>query len=141
MLRVGAGPLSPLARLVTFSFLVGNTDHHAKNTSFLRHPDGRVTLAPAYDIAAHLHHPGPHHSALDLAGRSDFDELTVDHVADEVTSWGVPPAAARDAVADVTADLRRALRDVDRTRHSGVGQVAWRVLDERVVEAARALGL
>lgn len=53
---------------MTFSYLVG-TDHHAKSTSFLRSADDRVALAPAYDIAAHLHHPGFHTSALDIAGR------------------------------------------------------------------------
>lgn len=58
VLATGGGRLSPLARLVAFSYLVGNTDHHAKNTSFLRYADGRVEPAPGYDIAAHLHHPG-----------------------------------------------------------------------------------
>ena len=49
VLRTSGGQLSPLARLVTFSYLVGNSDHHAKNTSFQRYADGRVAVAPAYD--------------------------------------------------------------------------------------------
>jgi serine/threonine-protein kinase HipA len=36
---------------------IGNTDAHAKNISLLRHPDGTAILAPAYDVAMHVHHP------------------------------------------------------------------------------------
>ena len=57
VLRLDGGNPDALLRLVTFSLLVGNTDMHAKNISFLRLPDGRVALSPAYDIAMHLHHP------------------------------------------------------------------------------------
>lgn len=132
VLRAGGGLLSPLARLVTFSWLVGNTDHHAKNTSFLRHADGRVSLAPGYDIAAHLHHPGSHQFALDLAGRRQADEVTRADVEAEIASWGVPAAAARAAVDDVHADLARALAQVDRAAHPGVPAAAWRLLEQRI---------
>ncbi|GAB48517.1 type II toxin-antitoxin system HipA family toxin [Mobilicoccus pelagius] len=141
VIRAGRGRLSPLARLVAFSWLVGNSDHHAKNTSFLRHADGRVDVAPAYDVAAHLHHPGAHRTALDLAGESDFDALTVAHVVDEVASWGVPGDAARAAVVDVVTDLTDALARIDRGRHPGVTPGAWTVLDDRVARAAGELGL
>ncbi len=132
VVRAGGGALSRLARLVTFSYLVGNSDHHAKNTSFVRFADGSVSVAPAYDIAAHLHHPGAHVAALDLAGKRRFDELTLADVADEIASWGVPMEAARAAVDDVLADLRRALAEVDRDLHAGVPPAAWRTLERRV---------
>lgn len=139
VLRAGGGALSPLARLVCFSYLVGNTDHHAKNTSFLRFPDGRVALAPAYDIAAHLHHPGTHRTALDLAGESAFETLTIDHVVEEITSWDIPRVRALAAVTDVVTDLRDALGAIDRDSHPGVGDAAWAVLDEGCAEAAEQL--
>lgn len=140
VVRAGRGPLSPLARLVAFSFLVGNTDHHAKNTSFLRFPDGRVGLAPGYDIAAHLHHPGPHRTALDVAGESDFAALEITHVIEEVASWGVPRDAARAAATDVVTSLRDALAVIDRARHPGVRAEVWAVVEERVAQAAARLG-
>lgn len=131
--------LSPLARLVTFSFLVGNTDHHAKNTSFLRYENGEVRLAPAYDIGAHLHHRGPHRFALDIAGRRDVEDVTVLHVVDEIVSWNVDRDRAVAAVVDVAADLRAALGDVDRSRHPGVSRTAWTLLDSRSDDAERLL--
>ena len=123
--------VSVLARLVTFSYLVGNTDHHAKNTSFVRFSDGSVSVAPAYDIAAHLHHRGEHLSALDIAGKRSFDELTLDDVRAEIASWGVLSDAATAVIEDVLTDLRRALAEVDRAAHPGVGPQVWNLIDRR----------
>lgn len=141
VLRAGRGRISPLARLVAFSYLVGNTDHHAKNTSFLRHPDGRVTLAPAYDIAAHLHHPGPHRTALDIAGESDFGTLSIGHVVSEIESWGVSSDAALHATRDVVTDLGQALGVIDRAAHPRVPPCAWAVLEDRCAAASTELGV
>lgn len=137
VLRAGGGLLSPLARLLTFSFLVGNTDHHAKNISFMRHPDGSVALAPAYDVAVHLHHPGAHRFALDVAGERDVDVLTLTHVIEEITSWGVPRSRAVEAVVDVVADLEAAVAEIDHSAHRGVPSAAWDVIDSRVAQAGR----
>lgn len=63
----------PLLALTTFNLAIGNTDAHAKNISILRHADGTVRLAPAYDVAMHLHHD--HASrvfAMDVAGERDM---------------------------------------------------------------------
>ncbi|MDD4737510.1 MAG: HipA domain-containing protein [Kiritimatiellae bacterium] len=44
-----------LFEMTLFSFLTGNSDMHLKNFSLLYHPNGLVTLAPAYDLlAVHL---------------------------------------------------------------------------------------
>ncbi|MCA0438201.1 MAG: HipA domain-containing protein [Actinobacteria bacterium] len=139
VLREGGGLLSPLARLLTFSFLVGNTDHHAKNIGFLRYVDGTVRLASAYDVAAHLHHPGPHWFALDVAGRRDAAEVTIGDVLAEVTAWGIDAVRARAAVVDVIVALQSALTQVDRRAHPGVPPEAWGLLTDRVDEAAAFL--
>ncbi len=141
VLRAGDGRLSPLARLVCFTFLVGNTDHHAKNTSFLRHADNTATLAPAYDIAAHLHHPGVHQSALDFAGERNFATLTIEHVQREVESWEVSPSQAFAAVFDVTTKLRAALTSAERSSYPGVSEHAWSVLIQRVETAYARLSV
>lgn len=129
------GRLGPLARLVAFSFLVGNSDHHAKNTSILRLPDGRVSIAPAYDVAVHLHHPGDHRTALDLAGESDFQRLSIRSVVEEIRSWGVTRERAESVCHGVVVELRDALGEVDRSEHSGVGPEVWGLLAERLSQA------
>jgi len=53
--RYSAAPAPDRLRLVDwtiFNYLIGNADAHAKNLSMLYGPDGRLRLAPAYDLLA-----------------------------------------------------------------------------------------
>lgn len=130
----------PLLRLVAFSLLVGNTDLHAKNISFLRHDDGRVELSPAYDIAMHLHgRPVDRRSALDINGRFAMDDLTIDDVIEEGRGWGLPAVRARRVVADTVEAVREALTAIDRDAHPGVSAEAWAVVDGRVAASHKRL--
>lgn len=43
VLRGGGSEPDRLLALVTFNHLIGNTDFHAKNISFLRHADGTAS--------------------------------------------------------------------------------------------------
>lgn len=141
VLRLDGGDPDDLLRLVTFSFLVGNTDMHAKNVSFLRHADGRVELSPAYDIAMHLHHRRESRRfALDVDGRSRVDDLSIADVVSEGRSWGLPARRALRVVAGTTTALARSLDEVDRDRHPGVPSAAWAVLEQRLQDAIGLLG-
>ncbi len=141
VLRLDGGDPDDLLRLVTFSFLVGNTDMHAKNISFLRHADGRAELSPAYDIAMHLHHRRENRRfALDIDSRSRVDDLSIADVVTEGRSWGLPPRRALRVVAGTTTALARSLERLDRTRHPGVPGAAWAVLEQRVEDAIVLLG-
>ena len=132
----GATP-DALLRLVTFTVVVGNTDAHAKNHAFVRHPDGaRASLAPAYDVSMHLHSPASSgRLALDVDGYDDVRSVGARELVAEGRAWGLP---ARRAARVVTETLERtvaALEAVDRSRHPGVSDAAWSVVDAR----ARAL--
>lgn len=141
ILRLDGGNPDALLRLVAFSFLVGNTDMHAKNISFLRHDDGRVELSPAYDIAMHLHHEREgRRSALDIHGKFRMDEITIRDVVDEGRSWGLPSKRAQREVAEVVDQLRFALDTTDPGDHPGVPDRAWDVVLQRTLEASIALG-
>jgi len=45
-------------RRMVFNFLANNTDDHDKNFSFIMHPDGTWSLAPAYDMTFIFHPNG-----------------------------------------------------------------------------------
>ena len=127
----GARP-DPLLALTTFNLAVGNTDAHAKNISLLRRADGTVALAPAYDVAMHLHHA--HASrvfAMDVAGERDMDRITAEHLVAEGTAWGLPRRRAARVVGQTLDALRAALEEVDRAAHPGVAAHAWRTVEER----------
>ena len=58
-----------------FSWLIGGTDAHAKNYSFLIAPHGQVRLAPLYDLSSALPHPKqvpPRKVALAMKIRSQY---------------------------------------------------------------------
>ncbi|MGL5857317.1 MAG: HipA domain-containing protein [Angustibacter sp.] len=140
VVRHDGGNPDALLRLATFSFLVGNTDLHAKNLSFLRLPDGRVRLAPAYDIAMHLHHPrADRRFALDVNGKHRVSDVTVDDLVREGVSWGLPPVRAARVVADAVHDTADALAVIDRVQHPGVCEAAWSQVASRIDRAAAQL--
>jgi len=122
----------PLLALTTLNLALGNTDAHAKNISLLRHDDGTVRLAPAYDVSMHLHHAHASRTfAMDVAGTRDMDALTAADLVAEGTTWGLPRRRAQRAVTDTLDALSQALADIDRDAHPGVGRRAWRTVEER----------
>jgi serine/threonine-protein kinase HipA len=79
VLRAGGTEPHKLLALTTFNLAIGNTDAHAKNISFIRHSDGDVSLAPAYDVAMHLHHKSDNRTfAMNVNSKSGMDSITVD---------------------------------------------------------------
>lgn len=128
----------PLLALTAFNLAIGNTDAHAKNISLLRHDDGTVRLAPAYDVSMHLHHPHASRTfAMDVAGTRDMDALTAEHLVTEGTTWGLPRRRAHRVVTRTLDDLAGALADVDRDAHPGVGRRAWRTVEDRTATLRR----
>lgn len=129
------GQSSPdrLLALAAFTVIVGNTDGHAKNHSFLRLPDdGRVELAPAYDISMHEHtNVSSGTLALKIAGESAIARITADDLVAEGQSWGMAPRRATRVVAEIVEAVRAALDTIDRDAHPGVSAHAWDVVTAR----------
>ncbi|HEY6786438.1 MAG TPA: HipA domain-containing protein [Trebonia sp.] len=84
--------LERLFKLVVVSVAVGNLDMHAKNISLLHHPDGSMTLSPAYDIQPQAHQPNDGEVALAVGGEYRHAALTRDHLIAEGRAWGLPSA-------------------------------------------------
>lgn len=133
--RDGAKP-DELLRLATFTHLVGNTDMHAKNISFLRLADGRVQLSPAYDIAMHLHHERDNRRfALDVNGKWQVELVTIADLIAEGVAWGLPATRARRAVIETQERLAQEVQVLDRAAHPGVPERAWDVFEQRLSRA------
>lgn len=137
VLRLDGGNPDSLLRLVTFSYLVGNTDMHAKNISFMRKDDGSVALSPAYDVAMHLHHDRDNRrSALDINGKFLMNDINIADVIAEGVTWGIPERRARNVVHTTAEDLAAALGAIERDDHPGVSVDAWDIVEARMHEAA-----
>lgn len=139
VLRDGGSEPDELLALTTFNHVIGNTDFHAKNLSFLRHADGTASLAPAYDVALHLHHGGERLSALDVNGKFRMAEIGTDDLVAEGRSWGLPQRRARTVVTDTVDALVARLADVDPAGHPGVTADALETARNRAGSAARSL--
>ena len=133
VLADGLSSPDQLLALATFTVIIGNTDGHAKNHSFLRLPeDGRVELAPAYDISMH-EHTGVSSGllAMKIAAKSAIAEITADDLVAEGQSWGMAPRRATRVVADTVEAVRDGLDTIDRVAHPGVSDDAWDVVSAR----------
>lgn len=98
-----------LARLVTLSVAAGNLDLHAKNISMIHRLDGRVSLAPAYDIVPQAHESNDGEMALAINERYDHAALTAGDVISEIDSWGLG--------AEAEAVVGEALETIAATAH------------------------
>jgi serine/threonine-protein kinase HipA len=137
VLRAGGEGGRDLLRLMAFSHLVGNTDMHAKNISFIRGENGGVSVAPPYDISAHLHHRTTEHvSALSINGKDGMNEITLSDMSAEARGWHLSGLVKRDLeLANVAHRLQGALANVDRSAHPGVSDEAFAVLGDRIERA------
>lgn len=81
--------LERLLRLVTLSIAVGNLDLHAKNLSILHEADGRMTLAPAYDVVPQAHLSNDGETAMAVGDEYLHAALTRAHLVDEALGWGL----------------------------------------------------
>ncbi|WP_456786845.1 HipA domain-containing protein [Cellulomonas sp. P5_C5] len=141
VLTDGGARTDDLLRLVAFTVVIGNTDAHAKNHAFVRHPDGaRLNLAPAYDISMHEHTTvSSGRLALEVAGKDAIASITADDLADEGRAWGMAPRRAQRTVAQTLHEIEDALAVVERDAHPGVSPAAWENVAERVARLAGQL--
>lgn len=139
-LRRAAGVLSEagedvdaLLRLVTFSHLIGNTDLHAKNVSYIHTPRGRTAVAPVYDVSMHLHSErSTREVGLLVNGKVSFDGITRDDLIAEAATWGLTPARADEILHVLQDDFIAALEAEYATgNHPGVPEAAWSVVFDR----------
>lgn len=133
VLRSGGAEPDELLRLVAFNLLIGNTDAHAKNISFLRLADGGVRLAPAYDVAMHMHHANVEAlSAIDINGRYRLAQISAADVVEEGIGWGIAPKVSRRLVADTARQMESALAQLDETDYPGVSGRAFDTVRARI---------
>lgn len=101
--------LVALAKLMTFTAVVGNADGHGKNVAFLHGADGRIRVAPAYDTVptmlwSKLHtRPGMY-----IGGVEDLVRVDRDALIREATEWKMNKQTAITTI-DQTLELLRAV--------------------------------
>jgi serine/threonine-protein kinase HipA len=91
--------LDRLLDIVTVNALVGNADAHAKNLALLHGVDGRVQLAPGYDIMATTLYPDVSTTAgMFINGLRDLTAVRRDDLVREAERWGLAHSRAAERV-------------------------------------------
>lgn len=104
--------LTCLARMVTLAVAIGNLDMHTKNIGLLHPSDGRVTLAPAYDVVPQAHMKNDGRLALAVNGKYRHADVTRDDLVAEFSSWGLRRAAT---VTDLTLEEIEEIEEIVRS--------------------------
>lgn len=122
--------------------LLGNADAHGKNYSLL-HREGRIELAPLYDLLSTVAYPDlSPHFAMRIARRAALEELSRGDWDRFATNAGLGAPFVRRRVQDL-ADLALTRADTVATELAGPGmdQDALSGFAERVTDRARRLAL
>jgi serine/threonine-protein kinase HipA len=136
------GQTGRLLEVATFTVAIGNADAHGKNLSLLLPPDGRVRLAPLYDVMSTVHYPdvagpmGPARVSTELAmfidGEREIDAVDVPALRAEGQRWHFS-----DDVDDRVHGLLARFDDALEGAVSAVPQVPDALLERLRARAAR----
>lgn len=100
--------LETLARATTLNVALANGDAHGKNFSLLHEPNGRLRLAPLYDLLSTLLY-GDNRVAMHIDSVSRLDRITATRIVNEASTWGMSKARATAAVDSLIDEMPRAL--------------------------------
>ncbi|MHB8438379.1 MAG: HipA domain-containing protein [Acidimicrobiales bacterium] len=108
--RASEDDLEQLLRIVTLSIALGNADLHGKNLTILLGPDGRLQLAPIYDVTVTRAYSWVSPVAgMFVNGVHNVDDITPADLMAEAERWKLPTARARHIVATMLHALPDAI--------------------------------
>ena len=111
------GSVEALLSATIANVLVGNGDAHAKNFSLLHHRDGKITLAPLYDVMSSLYY-NDDRLAMYIDDVRLTNRVSGDRLANEAMSWGIPRVRAVEIIKDL---LGRAPSAIEASREETIG--------------------
>ncbi len=102
VLGLGQPTVNEAYRRMVFNLMARNQDDHVKNIAFLMHPDGRWSLAPAYDMTWAMGGQWTQSHQMTVAGKGD--DFSREDLLDIGAKFDVPHDGAA-TIADVSAAL------------------------------------
>ena len=122
-----------LTKQLTVNVLLGNLDWHAKNISFLYDEDGRVSLAPLYDVIPTQHFvKDDHHMSLTVNSKFRLDRIFFLDLVEEAVSWGMDKEEAetiiRETVDRIDVSVSAAQKDFPNLPDTVIGALNIRLL-------------
>ncbi len=99
-----------LLEATVLNVLIGNGDAHGKNYSLLYQPDGRLRLAPLYDLLCTRMYPElSANLAMHIDAVRKIDDVTSARILNEAESWGMQRGRAREVLAELLEQVPAAI--------------------------------
>ena len=135
--------LRMFAKAVALNWVIGGTDAHARNFSFLIGPGGDARLAPLYDLASALPYPGHYAPRLKLAmkigGESRLGYVQVRHWERFAGEVQLPPDEVLEICVSVAAETPDRFADlVSAARSEGLDHPIVERLKDGIASHASA---
>jgi len=132
-------PEQELLRLLdqaTFTVVIGNADHHAKNISFVHTQPGHIESAPLYDTVPTSLWPNlDQRAAMSIGAAVDLPDITVSDLVREAKTWGLAQSISKDRVQEVLERLRSSTTSVSNAGEAdAVGAARQRI--QRLLDSA-----
>jgi serine/threonine-protein kinase HipA len=106
--------LRSLLDAVTFNWLIGNNDAHAKNYSFLYGRDGMRRLAPLYDLVCTVYYPEiDNRLAMKIGGQANPDLVFPEEFQVFATEAGLGPALVKQRIPGLAQDVLESIKTIE----------------------------
>jgi serine/threonine-protein kinase HipA len=130
---------------LAFNIIIGNADYHGKNVSLLHDPDGVIHLAPLYDAMCTCYYSGRDgvpavdtELGLYVGGARDINEVTMRHVIEESSRWGMRPTRSLAVLSELVEKLPEALSQAA-SRVADLPESVYETVLRRLVAARQQL--
>lgn len=106
--------LRSLLDAVTFNWLIGNNDAHAKNYSILYGRDGMRRLAPLYDLVCTVYYPEIENKlAMKIGGQANPDLVFPEEFQVFAREAGLAPALVKQRIPGLAQDVLESIKTIE----------------------------
>lgn len=104
--------ITELLRQMTVNLVLGNTDAHAKNYTFLYEKPCEPTLSPMYDVTPSFDiEPNAEFLSMRIAGKVRQTEIGREDIIDEAISWGMSGHLATQILDETLRNLNQGITE------------------------------
>ncbi len=109
-----ADALMQFLKTIVFNFIIGNSDAHGKNFSFL-HKQGRYELSPLYDLVSTAIYPAlSPNLAMSVGGEYNPNQIHRSHFKDMAKDLDIKPAMIEKIIDEMSAKISAALPEIEK---------------------------
>ena len=133
-----------MADAVIFNYLIGNTDAHGKNFSFLHEGDGLI-LAPFYDLLSTVIYPNlSQKMAMKIGGKYKYEEVHLKEWEKMATETGLGQPYIRARLIHIATQLPKQAKELIeelkvQSLYSSVNEIIYKLISKNADKILRII--